>query len=370
MSRYAELHCHSNYSFLDGASWAGDLVQRAAELGYEALGVTDHDGFRGAVQVHAHATRIGLPIVYGTEIGMPQETSSATERSVTDVFAPDDLDVPATGVGDLTRRGRIRRMHGTKPTERPEMHHLVLLAPDPRGYAAIGRFVTRGQYRGAKDAPRYSYSDLSEAANDGNLVALSGCWQGAVPRACAQGDLLLALEEAAKLEDIFGDRFYLELTHHGMPGDDKRNDMLAEVGMRLGIESVATNNVHYAHRHDADLSEVLAAIAGRRNLDEADGFRPATDVRHLRTPEEMDRRFSRYPGAVERAADLGRDLAFDLDLLAPELPDFPMPGAFTTEDEYLSDLVYEGASSVYPGSEDGIDPRARRRLEHELGNAC
>jgi len=315
MPRYAELHCHTNYSFLDGASWAGELVQRAAELGYEALGVTDHDGFRGAVQVHAHAAEVGLPIVYGTEVGMPRDRD---------------------------------------PTD-----HLVLLAPDPVGYAAIGRFVTRGQYRGRKDAPRYSYSDLSEAASDGNLVALSGCWQGAVPRAAQDGDLLGAMGEAARLKDIFGGSFFLELTNHGMPGDDKRNDMLAEIGVRLDIETVATNNVHYAYRHDVDLSEVLAAIGGRRSLDEADGFRPATDLRHLRTSEEMGMRFNRYPGAVERAADLGRALAFDLDLLAPELPDFPMPGGFTTEEEYLSDLVYEGAASVYPGSEDGISPRAR-----------
>lgn len=367
MSRYAELHCHTNYSFLDGASWAGDLVQRAVELGYEALAVTDHDGFRGAVQMHAHASQAGLPVVYGTEVGMPLQVSDMTEHSVEEVMDPGDTQIPEMGVGDLSRRGRIRRMHGSKPIGLPETDHLVLLAPDPTGYAAIGRFVTRGQFRGAKYDPRYSYADLSEAARDGNLVALSGCWQGAVPRACARGDILGALEEAAKLKDIFGNRFYLELTHHGMPGDDKRNDMLAEVGMRLGIETVATNNVHYAHRHDADLSEVLAAIAGRRNLDEADGFRPATDLRHLRAPDEMDRRLARYPGAVERAADLGSALAFDLDLLAPELPDFPMPGAFTTEDEYLSDLVYEGAQDVYPGSEDGIDPRARRRLEHELG---
>jgi error-prone DNA polymerase len=367
MSRYAELHCHTNYSFLDGASWAGDLVQRAAELEYEALAVTDHDGFRGVVQVHAHASQIGLPIVYGTEVGMPREATADSGHSVAEVMAPTDLDVPETGIDDPTRRGRMRRMHGSKPTDRDETHHLVLLAPDPVGYAAIGRFVTRGQYRGEKDAPQYSFDDLAEAANDGSLVALSGCWQGAVPRACAEGDLFGALEAATRLRDIFGDRFYLELTHHGLPTDDKRNDMLADVGMRLGVEMVATNNVHYAHRHDADLSEVLAAVAGRRNLDEADGFRPATDLKHLRTPDEMTRRFERYPGAVERAAELGRSLAFDLDLLAPELPDFPMPGSFTTEDEYLSDLVYEGAASVYPGSEDGIDPRARRRLEHELG---
>ncbi|MGI9665582.1 MAG: error-prone DNA polymerase [Acidimicrobiia bacterium] len=366
VTRYAELHCHTNYSFLDGASWAGDLVQRAAELGYEALAVTDHDGFRGAVQVHAHAREIGLPVVYGTEVGMPQ-ADNVDDTDVGAVFSPSDDDVPETGEGDLTRRGRVRRMHGTKPTDLPPSDHLVLLAPDPTGYAAIGRFITRGQFRGQKDAPRYSYRDLEEAARDGSLVALSGCWQGAVPRAAAEGDLLAGMEAASNLKEIFGNRFYLELTHHGLPSDDKRNDVIADIGMRLGIETVATNNVHYAHRHDADLSEVLAAIGGRRSLDAQDGFRAATDLRHLRTPDEMARKFARYPGAVERAADLGSSLAFDLDLLAPELPDFPMPGSFTTEDEYLAHLVYEGARAVYPGSEDGIDPRARRRLEHELG---
>jgi error-prone DNA polymerase len=199
------------------------------------------------------------------------------------------------------------------------------------------------------------------------LVALSGCWQGAVPRAARSGDLPGALAEADKLKQLFPGRFHIELTHHGLPDDDLRNDVLAEVAMRLKLPTVATNNVHYAHRHDADLSEVLAAVGGRRSLDAADAFRPATDLRHLRTPDEMTAMFTRYSGAVEGAADLGKYLAFDLDLLTPELPDFALPGSFTTEDEYLASLVYEGASEVYPGSENGIDPMARRRIEHELG---
>ncbi|MEN8239782.1 MAG: PHP domain-containing protein, partial [Actinomycetota bacterium] len=367
MTRYAELHCHTNYSFHDGASWAGELVQRAAELGYTALGVTDHDGFRGAVQVHAHASAIGLPVVYGTEVGMPRGDAPAADASVDAVLAPSDDEVAITGAQDLTRRGRTKRMHGTKPTERVPTDHLVLLAPDAGGYAAIGQFVTKGQYRGKKDEPRYSYQDLQEAIRAGALVGLSGCWQGEVPAAAAAGNLAGALRAASRLRELFEGRFYIELTHHGMPGDDQRNDLLAEVAMRLKIDTVATNNVHYAHRHDADLSEVLAAIGGRKSLETADGFRPATDLRHLRTPDEMTNRFTRYRGAVERAADLGASLAFDLDLLEPELPDYPMPGSFTTEDEYLAHLAYEGARTVYPGSEDGIDPRARRRLEHELG---
>lgn len=317
MARYAELHAHTNYSFLDGASHPEELVVRAVELGYEALAVTDHDGFRGVVKMHTASRRAGLPIVYGTEVAMPGND------------------------------------------------HLVLLAPDPAGYTALSRFVTLGQLRGEKDRPVYDYGDLETASRDGRLVALTGCRNGAVPRAAQRGDLPATMTGAARLREIFPGRLHLELTHHGMPDDDERNDLLFEVSRRLGIPAVATNNVHYAHRSDADLAEVLAAIAGRRDLDAADGFRPATDLRHLRTPDEMAARFSRYPGVVERAADVGASLAFDLDLLAPELPDFPMPGTSDGEDGYLARLVDEGAREIYGDGAGGIDPEARRRLDHE-----
>ena len=361
MSRYAELHCHTNFSFLDGASHPVELVARAAELGYSALGITDHDGFRGAVKVHQAARLVGLPIVYGTEVGMAQ-TPPEDDGETPFPPAPRQPDPEPR-----PRRGRIRRMHGSKPVAKDPTDHLVLLAPDPAGYAATSRFVTRGQYRGEKDRPVNRYADLAEAARLGDLVALTGCRQGAVPRAAQAGDLDEAIAAAARLRELFHGRLYVELWHHGMPEDDPRNDMLVEVAARLRLPTVATNNVHYAHRRDADLSEVLAAIGGRRDLETADGFRPATDERHLRSPADMARRFARYPGAVERAAELGAALAFDLDLLAPQLPDFPMPGAFTTEDEYLRHLVYEGARDVYPGTgPGGVDPQAAARLDHEL----
>ncbi len=361
MARYAELHAHTNYSFLDGASHPYDLVRRASELGYTALAVTDHDGFRGAAKVHVAAREIGLPIVYGTEVGLSREPPGPTRQPPVGLSRRSEALVPAR-----VRRGRIRRMHGSKPLNLPATDHLVLLAPDPAGYAALSRFVTLGQFRGEKDRPGYRYADLDTASQDGRLVALTGCREGAVPRAAQDGDLAGAMEAAAKLREIFPGRLYIELTHHGMPDDDERNDLLVEVSRRLQIPFVATNNVHYADRADADLAEVLAAVAGRRDLETADGFRPATDLRHLRPPHEMAVRFSRYPGAVERAADVAASLAFDLDLLAPELPDFPKPGAFTTEDEYLRHLVDEGARTVYPGRSDGIDDAARRRLDHEL----
>ncbi len=375
---YAELHCHTNFSFLDGASHSGDLVQRAAELGYEALGITDHDGFRGVVKVHQAAREVGLPIVYGTEVGMPKDPGGPDPGSRIQDPGPappeSKIQDPGSKIEDrwseapMSRRGRIRRMHGSKPVDVPSTDHLVVLAPSPQGYAAISRFVTQGQYRGKKDRPAYSYQELATASREGGLVALTGCHRGAVPRSAARGDLDGAVAAASRLRQVFPDRLYVELWHHRMPEDDPRNDILAEVARQLGLPTVATNNVHYADRSDADLSEVLAAIGGRRTLDLADGFRPATDDRYLKDPREMAHRFARYPGAVDRAAELGRDLAFDLDLLAPQLPDFPMPGGFVTEMEYLRHLVFEGAREVYPGvADDGVDPRARARLEHELG---
>ncbi len=257
-------------------------------------------------------------------------------------------------------------MHGSKPVDRPATDHLVLLAPSPQGYAAISRLITRAQFRGRKDAPTYSYDDLAEASRDGDLVALSGCRQGAINRAAADGALARATEEAVRLRELFRGRFYLELWHHGMPEDDPRNDLVWEVAQRLRLPAVATNNVHYHDRDQADLSEVLAAVGGRRNLDLHDGFRPATDERHLKASQEMARRLARYPGVVERAARLGEDLAFDLRLVAPRLPDYGLPGAFTTEAEYLRHLVMEGARSVYPDGAGGVDWRAEQRLEHEL----
>jgi error-prone DNA polymerase len=361
MVGYAELHAHTNFSFLDGASHPEQMVMEAARLGYEALTITDHDGFRGVVKVHQAAREIGLPVVYGTEVGLPRPGHDRrTKHEARDTASE-------AGPVAKPRRGRIRRMHGAKPTNLAPTDHLVVLAPSPGGYAALSRFVTRGQFRGEKDRPVYDYDELAEAARHGELVALTGCWQGAVPRAAIAGDLDGAMRAAAQLRDLFPDRLYVELWHHAMPGDDPRNDLLAEVAQRLRLPTVATNNVHYADRSDADLSEVLAAIAGRRDLDTADGFRPATDERYLKQVEEMERRFRRYPGAVARAAELGKALAFDLNLLTPQLPDFPMPGHFRDEDDYLRHLVFEGAREVYPGTGDrGIDARARARLEHEL----
>ena len=371
--RYAELHAHSNFSFLDGASHPERLVERATELGYKALAVTDHDGFYGLVRFWQAAREAGLPSVYGVELSLRPAGSPDEGESVLSPFEeaarhdaariPAPADEPTRGKGHRARRNRR-----TKPAvDHAEAEHLVVLAPSPEGYAQLSRLVSRAQLRGEKDRPLYRWEDLAEAAARGELVALSGCGRGAVPRAAQQSDVVAALRAASRLREIFGRRFHIELWDHRMPEDDHRNDLLWEAADRLVLPVVATNNVHYADRRDADLSEVLAAVGGRRSLTEHDGFRPATDERYLKSPREMAARFRRYPGAVERAASLGRDMAFDLRLVAPRLPDFPMPDRFRNEMDYLRHLTFEGARKVYRDGGGGIDERATARLAHELG---
>ncbi len=328
--RYAELHAHSNFSFLDGASPPEALVKRAADLGYEALAITDHDGFYGLVRFWQAARDIGLPAVYGVEISLP---SALRRRS-------------ATG--------------------RDNAEHLVLVAPSPHGYSQVSRLVSRAQMRGEKNRPIYRWDDLAEAAARGGLVALTGCISGAVPSAAQQGDRAATLRAAARLREVFGERLHIELWDHRMPGDDHRNDLLWETAKQLGLSTVATNNVHYADRRDADLADVLAAVGKRRSLRAHDGFRPDTDERYLKPPGLMADRFRRYPGAVERAASLGRDMAFDLRLVAPLLPDFPIPDRFSTEMDYLRHLVFEGARQVYRGEDGEIDEKSAARLAYEL----
>lgn len=366
MSRYAELHCHTNFSFLDGASHPEDLVEQAVGLGYEALAVTDHNGFYGVSRFWQAAKAAGLPAIYGVEIGLEPGAVGVVDPVATAESWDEQRHSRAKGSQGRLRRGRSVRAHGTKPIDLPESDHLVLLSGSPDGYRTLSHLVTRAQMRGEKDHPIYAWDDLAIAATNHDIHALTGCHFGAVPKAAVRNGLGDAIREASRLRELFGPRLHIELWHHGMPEDDPRNDLLWEVSQKLRLSTVATNQVHYYHPGDAYLSEVLAAIGGRRTLAEADGFRPATDERYMKTPDEMAKRFARYPGVVARTAELGARLAFDLGLVAPQLPDFPMPGHFRDEMDYLRHLTWEGAREVYPGSDDGIDPTARRRLSYEL----
>jgi error-prone DNA polymerase len=326
---YAELHCHTNFSFLDGASHPRELAEEATRLGLTGLAVTDHDGFYGVVRFSEAAGGLHLPTIFGAELSL-------------------GLSRPQNGEPD------------------PEGRHLLVLANGPEGYAALGRTIANGQLAGGEKG-KPDYGELSEIARelDGRATVLTGCRKGIVPHALATGGLGAAQWELDRLIDLFGrDRVVVELTDHGNPYDEDRNDALFALARRRGLRSVATNNVHYATPSGRRLATALAAVRARRSLDEVDGWLPAAGAAHLRSGAEMARRFAGYPGVVATAHELAAELAFDLQLVAPQLPPYVPDEGGHTEMSWLRELTMRGARERYGLPEEV--PEVYEKLEYEL----
>ena len=338
---YAELHCHSNFSFLDGASYPEELVAEAARLELGALALTDHDGLYGVVRFAEAAKEVGVLTVFGAELTL-------AGRGPDLAGAPVVPAAPRTGTPD------------------PPGFHLVVLARDPEGYSRLARAISEGHLAGGeKGRPRHDIDRLADLAG-GHFLILTGCRKGAVPAALVEAGPVAAARELDRLVDRFGpESVVVELFDHDDPLDSARNDALAAFAVRRGLGIVATNVVHHAQPAGRRLASVLASIRAGRPLDELDGWLPAAGAAYLRSGAEQVRRFARYPGAVEQAGELGRACAFDLHLVAPKLPDFPVP-AGQSEMSFLRQLVEEGATRRYgPAGAERV-PGAWRQLEHEL----
>jgi len=292
---YAELHCHSNFSFLDGASHPEELAEEAVRLGLTGLALTDHDGFYGVVRFSEAAQEMGLPTVFGAELSL-------------------DLPAPQNGEPD------------------PVGAHLLALARGPEGYARLSQVMAEAHLAGKEKGKPVYHLEQVAAELTGHVLVLTGCRKGLVPRALLTHGVSAAARELDRLTALFGaEHVAVELTDHADPYDGDRNDALADLAARAGLRPVATNNVHYAEPSGRRLATALAAVRARRSLDEIDGWLPAAATAHLRSGDEMARRFVSYPGAVANAAAIAGELAFNLRLVAPKLPDYPIPEPGHTE---------------------------------------
>ena len=357
---YAELHCHSNFSFLDGASHPEELVTEAARIGLEALALTDHNGFYGIVRFAEAARVAGLRTVFGAELTLSPTALAPTALSPT-ALSPNTLaptKQSSSGLSNLSRPG---------PAD-PKGRHLLVLARDPRGYALLARAISEGQLAGKKNAPRIDYERLVElggADTGDHWVVLTGCRKGSVPEALVNEGPTAAAKALERLVTDFGrSNVVVELWDHGLPIDSVRNDGLAELAMSRRLKLVATGNVHHHSVARQRLAAAMAAVRARRSLDEIDGWLPPAG-RHLRSGAEQATRFARYPGVVSEAAALGIECAFDLKLIAPNLPPFPCPDGLD-EMGYLQQLVDQGGASRYgPRSSERV-PGAWAQLDKEL----
>ena len=293
---YAELHAHSHFSFLDGASSPEDMAIQAARLGLGAIALVDHDGLPGVVQAAKAAAEAGIATVFGAELTLGLEPGAETASSTPVISAP------RTGTPD------------------PEGEHLLVLVRDEAGYRRLSAAIARAHLgSGQKAAPRYRLAELSRIAREGHWLILTGCRKGAVPRAAsarlAEGDLEgaahAAAEQIARLVELFGaGNVAVELIVGGGGEADALHDALAQ-GARLVREShgldavslplVASTNAHYARPSDKRLADTHAALRAGGSLESADphlASRPA----HLRSGEEMAQLLPRYPAAIAQAA--------------------------------------------------------------------
>src|SRR5918998_510725 len=321
---YAELHCHSNFSFLDGVNDPEELIEEAVRLGLDAMAITDHDGFYAASRFAEAAAPYPLRTIYGAELSL-------------------GLTEPQNGVAD------------------PEGQHLLVLASGVAGYHRLAAAITEAQLRGdEKGRPLYDLDELAAQA-DGHWVVLTGCRKGAVRTALAASGPAAAAEELDRLCDRFGrDQVLVELIDHGLPTDSTTNDVLARLADDHGLGLVVSNNVHYATPQNSRLGAAVAAVRARRSLAEMDGWLPGPGA-HLRSGAEMARVFARYPGAVARTVAVADRCAFDLQLAKPRLPKLRVPLGHTPI-SWLRELCRRGADERYPH----IRAEAEARLAKEL----
>ena len=353
--RYAEMHAHSAYSFLDGANEPDDLASAAVELGLEALALTDHDGVPGIVK-HAQAGRVhGLPTIHGTELTLADGSH---------------LPVLARNPVGYHRLVSAISQHNLDAGERRDPAH------DLPALASALRAAPTGQTGGAA----------------GTCLVLTGTANGPLRRALGDPlrpgtwDLAAAGDCLGRLTDLFAapDRGRLsgtstmaggpqvegdavvglavELTLDGGPTDAALTEVLTRLAHDHRLPLVATGAVRCARPADARLADVLTATRLVTDLEGARGHLPAIG-RWLRGAQDMARLHRRSPDAVDLAADLAADLAFDLSLIAPDLPEADVPAGHTPA-SWLRELTRQGAVRRYGAPQE--HPRAWEVLNHEL----
>ncbi len=323
-SDYVELHCHSVFSLLDGASQPEVLIHRALELGYSALALTDHDDLGGAVRFARAGADLGIEAILGAE--------------VTVEVVPSVSSAPAA-----------------LPT------HLTLLAETREGYGNLCTLITRARMDRRRGLPSVSLDIL--AAYAGGLYVLTGCPRGWVPGRLSLGDVHGARDAAAVLLEIFDRRIAIECWDHFLPEEREIVRELLPIARSLGVPWVVTNDVHYAHPEGRMVHDVLSCLRHQRTLDEMGTRLRPNDEWHLKSASQMLRRWRHHPEGIRASREIAERCQFRLGQLRPSLPAFPLP-AGETGDEYLAHLVHQGAIERWG---DQRTETHDRQLAHELG---
>ncbi len=326
-NNFVHLHVHSEFSLLDGAIKIPELVERADELGFKALALTDHGAMYGAIDFYQECVEKGIKPIIGCEIY-------------------------------LARHSRFDKSQpkGDSP------HHLLLLAENNEGYQNLCQIVTQSYLEGYYYKPRADKELLEKYS--GGLIALSACIAGEIPRELINsGDLKKARELAREYQEIFGkENFFLEIQDHGIKEQKIANEGLVKIGRELKIPLVATNDIHYLNARDREAHEVLLCIQTNSTLNDEDRLTFSSDQFYLKSEKEMAKIFADYPEALRNTLWIAERVNLNFDFNSLYLPHYSVPEGYTLE-SYLRELCFQGAKERF-GEE--IPQEVKERLEHEL----
>ncbi len=346
---FAHLHCHSHYSLLDGASSIDRLVGRAAELGMNALAITDHGNLHGALEFYNKAKKAGLNPIIGYEA----------------YIAPGS---------------RFQKDAGS---QKEASYHLTLLARDRTGFANLLQLATKAYLEGFYFKPRIDREILESHAE--GLVCLSGCLSSEFSRSLIgssreqQESLNQGRQVAGWFQKVFGDRYFIEVQDNGLDIQRQVTDAAIDISRELGIPPVATCDCHYVNREDAEAQDILLCVNTGRYRNDASRMRMDSTEFYLKSPAEMYEAFEGHDrdwvaGAVGRSQEIADSVSIELDLGKRHFPGFDLPAGRTASEELL-DLCLQGLRQRYadvpkrwadsPGGtlhQDVMD-----RLERELG---
>ena len=323
---FVHLHVHTEYSLLDGACRIGGLVQRAKELGQEAVAITDHGVMYGVIDFYRAAKAAGVKPVIGCEVYVAPRTMAD-------------------------------RVHGIDN----EAHHLVLLCENEQGYRNLSYMVSMAFLHGFYNRPRVDLDLLRQHSK--GLIALSACLAGAIPRKLMQADYEGAKQEALTLSEIFGpEHFYLELQDHGIEAQQAVNAGILRLARETGLPLVVTNDAHYLTREDSKIQDVLMCIQMGKTVDDPDRMRFETDEFYLKSEVEMRALFPNVPDAFENTVKIAERCNVEFVFNQYHLPAFDVPEGYTNE-EYFRKLCMDGFRERYPEQpKEYLD-----RLDYEIG---
>lgn len=336
---FTHLHVHTEYSLLDGSSKIKEIVKRAKELGMDSLAITDHGVMYGVIDFYKAAREAGIKPIIGCEIYVSPSSRFDKEAGVSD----------------------------------DRYYHLVLLAENDTGYHNLMKIVSKGFTEGFYYKPRVDYEVLEQYSE--GIIALSACLAGEVARNLAKGNYEDAKESALRYERIFGKgNFFLELQDHGIPTQKTVNAGILRLSRELGIELVATNDIHYIFEEDSVPHDILLCIQTQKKVSDNDRMKYEGGQYYLKTEEEMAALFPYAKEAIENTHKIAMRCNVEIEFGVRKLPRFQVPAEFYkgTDDDieaswnYLLHLCTEGLKKRYASASKDEYEKLKERLDYEL----